>query len=335
MGPGGSGKSALLRALAGVPIEPGWDRGGQWRHRGQDLTAVWQSAAPPRDLAWVAQAPRSRVFYDPARATPPTNWRDPFHANTRTVLLDEPTRGIPGTELYELEAMVGSLRRVGAVVLVTHDQRIARRLADRVVLVCAGRIESDAETDEFFSRPSSPLVERFIQQGNCWPLAEEAPPLPEHFRWIEEGSLAGVGVPGLLRDEEEDLASMAANGITHLVSLTEEPYPRDKLASFGISGRHLAIRDMNVPAVRTAASLCRSIERIIDDGGSVAVHCRAGLGRTGTILAAYLVWRGAGPDDAIQRLRAIRSGYLQVKAQERFIHQFAEAVPPPAREKTG
>jgi atypical dual specificity phosphatase len=153
--------------------------------------------------------------------------------------------------------------------------------------------------------------------------------LPSHFRWILPGRLAGMGRPGLLGPADQDLEAVASAGATLLVTLTEEPLPFD-LRPYGLLGRHFPIRDMGVPSIHATAALCREIERGFATGG-VVLHCHAGLGRTGTVLAAALCWLGHPPDEAIATLRGIGRSYIQTRSQEEFVRSFAAAVGTGAR----
>ena len=54
----------------------------------------------------------------------------------------------------------------------------------------------------------------------------------------------------------------------------------------------------------------------------VTIHCLAGRGRTGTVLAAYLVHRGMTARDAILKVRDIRPGSLEVPSQENAVMRY-------------
>ncbi len=328
LGPAGTGKSALLRGLSGHALPPGWSYAGSWRYRGLEL----RRGSVPADLCWLPQASRLPLQADEARA--PRRWEQAFAGGASTLLLDEPTRG---ESAASVEALAGRLReqaRHGAAVVVTHDLAFARRVADRAGLICAGRLVAEAEASAFFEAPADELARRFLAQGNCWPSASPSVSLPSHFRWVLPGRLAGMGRPGLLGPVEADLEAIALAGVTDLVTLTEEPLPATLLRPFGLRARHFPVRDMGVPALHTTAGLCREIERTMTRG-TVALHCHAGLGRTGTLLAAVLVWLGREPDVAVAELRALGRGYVQNRAQEDFVRRFAASVgPAPAGSRT-
>ena len=64
----------------------------------------------------------------------------------------------------------------------------------------------------------------------------------------------------------------------------------------------------------------RRFRSLIGEGFSVALHCRGGKGRTGTIAARVLVELGSAPALAIERVRAVRPGSIETRAQEEFVH---------------
>ena len=63
-----------------------------------------------------------------------------------------------------------------------------------------------------------------------------------------------------------------------------------------------------------------------DGGHGVLVHCFAGLGRTGTILACFLVAQGMDAAEAIAHVRTRRPGSVEVYSQEFLVYQYARMI---------
>jgi atypical dual specificity phosphatase len=151
------------------------------------------------------------------------------------------------------------------------------------------------------------------------------------FYWLVQGILAGCPLPGGRRPRaggissslENDLAWLREQGISALLSLTEEPLPAEVLIRQGIEGLHLPVVDLTPP---TPAQLTYALE-FIDwhraHSQAVAVHCLMGQGRTGTVLAAYLIRAGATPEQALAELRAVCPGAVENDAQVRALAAYA------------
>lgn len=305
LGPGGVGKSLLLRGLADR-LPAGWRRNGAWLYRGND-------APPGEELFWLHQLPRGNSApYDVEGLIRRIREHD-------VAFLDEPERFLGRPQLQRLGEALADYG--GTTLVVTHDVAFAREHSRRVALLCAGRLFADGATPDVFGAPPNELTARFIREGNCWPRPE-APPLPNHFKWVLPNALAGMGKPGLLAAREEELAAIALAGISMLITLTKESFHPTELSPFGIEARHFPIEDMGIPTVSNAIRLCRTVEKALGRGDRVAVHCHAGLGRTGTMIAAYLIYQGQSVPEAIARVRAVAPGYIQSQAQLDFLARF-------------
>lgn len=157
------------------------------------------------------------------------------------------------------------------------------------------------------------------------------------FYWLIEGALAGCGRPGRWsrRDGEGTDAAVAAaaldddlrwlrdQGIGAVLSLTETPLLARVLARHDLIALHLPVDDLTPP---TPAQLEVALAFIDDQrlgGRRVAVHCLVGQGRTGTVLAAYLIRGGLSADLALREVRAVCPGAVGSPTQEEALRDFA------------
>ena len=146
---------------------------------------------------------------------------------------------------------------------------------------------------------------------------------PRRFHWIVPGKLAGCPAPGVSSPIDYDLSLLKRSGITHLITLTETDLEHVALRRHHITNTHLPIFDREAPSVAQTHMLLVRMQRMIEAGEVLAVHCKAGLGRTGTILAAWLIREGGlTAEISIARLRKIEPGYVQNLEQENFLHSY-------------
>jgi atypical dual specificity phosphatase len=147
-----------------------------------------------------------------------------------------------------------------------------------------------------------------------------------NFSFVLPGRLAGLADPGRGPELEQTLAVLREHGVGGLVSLTQEPPGVDALARAGIEPLHLPVPDFAAPTIRQVTHFALFVDRLTGRDQAVAVHCGAGQGRTGTMLACYLVHEGAAPAEAIRRVRALRPGSVETLEQEDAIYRYAESL---------
>lgn len=145
------------------------------------------------------------------------------------------------------------------------------------------------------------------------------------FHWVIPSRLAGSAMPGLLGPADEDYEALHRMGIQLVVNLTESPVSPSP-TQFGLRSEHFPIDDMGIPLPRDAAKLCRRLIDFMSEGGVALLHCRAGKGRTGLMLASCLVSMGRTAEESLDEVRRINPYYVQSAAQERFLDHYAAYI---------
>ena len=140
---------------------------------------------------------------------------------------------------------------------------------------------------------------------------------PDKFSWLIENKLAGSGIP----TSNDEVQWAVGQGIKSIITVREEPL--DDIWVKNVNYLHVLSNDMGVPEFNDLVYAVDFIHSRITNNEPVMVHCLAGLGRTGTLLACYLVkYQKMSADDAIQKVREERPGSIQSYPQEEIIFQF-------------
>lgn len=118
-------------------------------------------------------------------------------------------------------------------------------------------------------------------------------------------------------------------GIGAIVSLTERSLRREKLLlhrldPLGLAYRHIAVVDETAPSQAQVDELVRFVDEMLGQGEAVLVHCQGGYGRTGTMLACYLVSQGWEAEEAIAEVRNRRPGSIAPQVQQTCVVEYAE-----------
>jgi protein-tyrosine phosphatase len=157
--------------------------------------------------------------------------------------------------------------------------------------------------------------------------------LPAHF-------LVAADLPGRLTimpcptgdDLEDQFASLAQAGITRIISMLA-PDEAGLLgvasetrlcADAGIAFENHPIVDFGLPDQSAFRRLVAHITDHLQNGAHVAIHCRAGIGRSGMVASAVLIRLGYAPEQAIEKVSIARGVSIPDTIEQRqFILGFA------------
>ena len=148
----------------------------------------------------------------------------------------------------------------------------------------------------------------------------QAPELPKNFGWLVPAKLAGCARP----ETEAELKALRREGIKAIISLTGTPLIPSIVSKLGFDYMHAHISGSASPV--QLHDIVQFVEEKNARGEAVLVHCGEGKGRTGMVLAAYLVYHGASTDEAIKQVRAKRPGSIENPDQEIAVKMFERSL---------
>jgi len=137
-------------------------------------------------------------------------------------------------------------------------------------------------------------------------LGDAAIPGDLYFVSRDPVTIVGMGFPARI-----DWSLLAAEGVGHVVCLTHHdapPYDPAPLRLTAIGLEDLWTAREPTDPVRELDRVERAADAVVASvraGVGVAVHCRGGRGRAGTVLGVALAWLGHDPDHVVDYLNAL------------------------------
>ena len=140
-----------------------------------------------------------------------------------------------------------------------------------------------------------------------------------NFSWMIPNKLVGSMGPVL----EQELQYLRSKGVRAIARLEQ-----DTISGEGTRLVDMAeyVPDFGAPTMDQTDRILAFIQGQIDDGAPVVVSCKAGVGRTGTVLACHLVHGGERATDAIQRVRSLRPSSMESAVQMEFMYRYEQRL---------
>jgi len=144
---------------------------------------------------------------------------------------------------------------------------------------------------------------------------------PDNFSWIIENKLAGSAIPTSI----DEVKWVIDQGVKSIVTVREETLDESWIKD--VNYLHILSNDMSVPEFDDLIYAVDFIHRRITNNEPVLVHCLAGMGRTGVILACYLIkYQKMSASEATEKIREERPGSIQSYPQEEIIFRFEKSL---------
>ena len=143
--------------------------------------------------------------------------------------------------------------------------------------------------------------------------------------WIEEPMLLGSSNP-----TDRDLDDLYREGFRTIISLLDESEQTPYYEAAGVEAKgfkrySIPIQDFTAPTLADFKKFVDIVKRSLRRG-KVLVHCQGGIGRTGTMAAAYWMKKGLSANEAIKKIRNSMPGAIEIPEQEESLFELEAAI---------
>ena len=157
---------------------------------------------------------------------------------------------------------------------------------------------------------------------------EATPKSTYALKWITPRIAAGPAP-----HSRADIDAIVSQGIEAVLNLCAECYDLHEIeAASGLSVHWLPVEDEGAPEIDMAKEALDWLDSILSQNKKVLVHCRFGIGRTGTLLAAWLLKQGYTLENALEMLSHTPSE-PKSRQQWDFLNAYSMSTGNPAIQK--
>lgn len=143
--------------------------------------------------------------------------------------------------------------------------------------------------------------------------------------WIGEPLVLGSSNP-----TTEQLKALYHEGFRSIISLLDEGeqspnYDVEEVEAMGYKRYSIPLKDFSAPRLDDFETFLNVMDRAVGQG-KVLVHCYAGIGRTGTMAAAYWIDKGLSVDEAIRKVRKSNPSVMPNDEQENSLYELEVSI---------
>ncbi len=106
----------------------------------------------------------------------------------------------------------------------------------------------------------------------------------------------------------------------------ERPLNDEQVKNHGFKYVFIPVRDFSAPTIEHILEFVNFVDRMLEQSNPVVICCGAGIGRTGTMLAAYLVSKCCSPEKALEEVREKRGIGVESYVQREAIFRYASFI---------
>ena len=146
---------------------------------------------------------------------------------------------------------------------------------------------------------------------------------PARFSWLIKDKVGGSARP----ENETQLKWLWNEGLRAIVCLNmERPLNDEQVKNHGFEYAFIPVRDFSAPTIEDISKFVNFVNKMLEHKNPVVVCCGAGIGRTGTMLAAYLVGKCYSAEKALEEVREKRGIRVESYVQREAIFRYARFI---------